>query len=118
MNSIDELLSSLTVELRRGTLVLSVLSQLHTPEYGYSLVQKLEEKNALIEAGTLYPLLRRLEKQKLLTSEWDTTESRPRKFYVLSDEGKEVYKRLKSEWIDLSKQLQILLMEDEGNEFN
>lgn len=113
MDSIDELLSSLTIELRRGTLVLSVLSQLHTPEYGYSLVQKLEEKNAAIEAGTLYPLLRRLEKQKLLKSEWDTTESRPRKFYVLSDEGKEVYNRLKSEWITFSKQLQILLMEGE-----
>lgn len=113
MDSIDELISSLTIELRRGTLVLSVLSQLHTPEYGYSLVQKLEEKNAAIEAGTLYPLLRRLEKQKLLKSEWDTTESRPRKFYVLSDEGKEVYNRLRSEWINISRQLQILLMEGE-----
>lgn len=113
MDSIDELVSSLTIELRRGTLVLSVLSQLHTPEYGYSLVQKLEEKNAAIEAGTLYPLLRRLEKQKLLKSEWDTTESRPRKFYVLSDEGKEVYNRLRSEWMNISKQLQILLMEGE-----
>lgn len=112
MDSTDELLSSLTIELRRGTLVLSVLSQLHTPEYGYSLVQKLEKKNAAIEAGTLYPLLRRLEKQKLLKSEWDTTESRPRKFYVLSDEGREIYNRLKIEWITLSKQLQKLLMED------
>lgn len=113
MDSIDELISSLTIELRRGTLVLSVLSQLHTPEYGYSLVQKLEEKNAAVEAGTLYPLLRRLERQKLLKSEWDTTESRPRKFYVLSDEGKEVYNRLRSEWINISRQLQILLMEGE-----
>jgi PadR family transcriptional regulator, regulatory protein PadR len=116
MDSIDELLSSLTVELKRGTLVLSVLSQLHNPEYGYSLVQKLEEKNASIEAGTLYPLLRRLEKQKLLTSEWDTSESRPRKFYVLSDEGKEVYHRLKGEWKSISKQLEVLLMEDGNNE--
>jgi PadR family transcriptional regulator, regulatory protein PadR len=116
MDSIDELLSSLIVELKRGTLVLSVLSQLHNPEYGYSLVQKLEEKNASIEAGTLYPLLRRLEKQKLLTSEWDTSESRPRKFYVLSDEGKEVYHRLKGEWKSISKQLEVLLMEDGNNE--
>jgi DNA-binding PadR family transcriptional regulator len=116
MDSIDELLSSLIVELKRGTLVLSVLSQLHNPEYGYSLVQKLEEKNATIEAGTLYPLLRRLEKQKLLTSEWDTSESRPRKFYVLSDEGKEVYHRLKGEWKSISKQLEVLLMEEGNNE--
>ena len=112
MNSIDELMSSLIVELRRGTLVLSVLSQLHTPEYGYSLVQKLEKKNAAIEAGTLYPLLRRLEKQKLLTSNWDTSESRPRKFYVLSAEGKEVYERLKNEWKYISIQMYDLLKED------
>lgn len=116
MDSIDELVISLIVELKRGTLVLSVLSQLHKPEYGYSLVQKLEKKNTLIEAGTLYPLLRRLEKQQLLISNWDTSESRPRKFYVLSDKGKEVYGRLKSEWKFLSKQLEVLLMEDDSNE--
>jgi DNA-binding PadR family transcriptional regulator len=115
MDSIDDLISSLTVELKRGTLVLLVLSQLRTQEYGYSLVQKLEEKNAPIDAGTLYPLLRRLEKQKLLVSEWDTSESRPRKFYMLSQEGKEVYTRLKNEWESLSKQLENLLMEDEDN---
>lgn len=118
MDSIDALVSSLIVELRRGTLVLSVLSQLYTPEYGYSLVQKLEEKNATIEAGTLYPLLRRLEKQQLLTSQWDTSESRPRKFYVLSDKGKQVFHQLKLEWKSLSVQLEILLMEDDNNEFN
>lgn len=112
----EELISSLIVELRRGTLVLSVLSQLHTKEYGYSLVQKLEEKNSPIDAGTLYPLLRRLEKQELLISSWDTTESRPRKFYELSDKGKEVYDQLKLEWESISKQLNRLLMEGEKNE--
>jgi PadR family transcriptional regulator, regulatory protein PadR len=106
MDSMDELMSSLIVELRRGTLVLSVLSQLENPEYGYSLVQKLEEKNSIIEAGTLYPLLRRLEKQQLLTSRWDTSKSRPRKFYVISDEGKQVYLRLVSEWKALTAQLE------------
>lgn len=116
MNSMDELIDSLIIELKRGTLVLSVLSQLHSAEYGYSLVQKLEEKNVPIEAGTLYPLLRRLEKQKLLISEWDTSESRPRKFYILSEEGKEVYARLKNEWKFISKQLEILLKEDDNNE--
>lgn len=112
MSSIDELMASLIVELRRGTLVLSVLSQLHQPEYGYSLVQKLEEKNSVVEAGTLYPLLRRLEKQQLLISQWDTTENRPRKFYVLSDEGKQVYQQLKQEWRNLTSQLEKLLEED------
>ena len=113
MKSMEELLNSLVVELRRGTLILSVLSQLSHPEYGYSLVQKMEDKNAAIEAGTLYPLLRRLEKQKLLSSQWDTSESRPRKFYVLSEEGKTVYQRLKAEWFTLSKQLEVLMMEED-----
>lgn len=114
MESINELINSLIIELKRGTLVLSVLSQLEKPEYGYSLAQKLEEKNTPIEAGTLYPLLRRLEKQNLLTSQWDTSESRPRKFYVLSDMGKEVYKSLKEEWRALSRQLQGLIEEEEA----
>ncbi len=113
MESFDELINSLIIELKRGTLVLSVLSQLNNPEYGYSLVQKLEEKNTPIEAGTLYPLLRRLEKQSLLISQWDTSESRPRKFYVLSDMGKQVYTSLKKEWRTLSQQLEGLLKEDE-----
>jgi DNA-binding PadR family transcriptional regulator len=113
LEAYDELINSLIIELKRGTLVLSVLSQLKNPEYGYSLVQKLEEKSTLIEAGTLYPLLRRLEKQGLLTSEWDTSESRPRKFYVLSEEGKAVYQHLKREWRTLSEQLELLLKEDE-----
>jgi PadR family transcriptional regulator PadR len=115
MNPMEELINSLIVELRRGTLVLSVLSQLYKPEYGYSLVQKLEEKNALIEAGTLYPLLRRLEKQNLLISQWDTSESRPRKFYVLSEDGRKVYQRLKGEWLNLSTQLEVLFKEDDKN---
>ena len=109
MDSMDELISSLTVELKRGTMVLLVLSQLHELEYGYSLVQKLEEKKVPIEAGTLYPLLRRLEKQKLLISEWDTSESRPRKFYKLSKVGEEVYIILKQEWKTISSLLEDLL---------
>lgn len=115
---VNELINSLTVELKRGTMVLLVLSQLRTQEYGYSLVQKLEEKNAPIEAGTLYPLLRRLEKQNLLISEWDTSESRPRKFYTLSKEGEEVYLQLKKEWRSISALLEVLLKEDEENETN
>jgi len=111
MNTMDELLNSFLIELKRGTLVLSVLSQLGEKEYGYSLVQKLEEKGVPIEPGTLYPLLRRLEKQELLTSEWDTTESRPRKFYVLSEKGSRVFTVLKSEWLGLTATMDDLLKE-------
>lgn len=108
----EELLSSLTTELKRGSLVLSVLSQLHEPEYGYSLLQKLETKGLAIESGTLYPLLRRLEKQDLLKSQWDTTESRPRKFYVISPMGSDVYQKLKDEWQTMSKKISILIGEE------
>lgn len=75
-------------------------------------MQKLEKKNAPIEAGTLYPLLRRLEKQKILISKWDTSESRPRKFYTLSEEGKVVYQQLKTEWSAISNLMAELLKEE------
>ncbi|MFF2447981.1 PadR family transcriptional regulator [Neobacillus sp. NPDC058068] len=110
------LLDTFTTELRRGTLTLAVLSQLRTPQYGYSLVQQLENAGVAIEQSTLYPLLRRLEKQELVTSSWDTTESRPRKFYVLSDYGIEVYKQLKDEWKKMTLELKSLLQGDDNVE--
>lgn len=94
----ENVISNLILELRRGTQVLAVLSQLYEMKYGYSLLQDLENKNIKIEAGTLYPLLRRLETQGLLISEWDTSESRPRKYYLLSEEGKKTLAILKNEW--------------------
>lgn len=100
---------SLKVELRRGTQILAVLSQLTDKEYGYSLLEKLDNKSINIEAGTLYPLLRRLESQGLLKSEWDTTESRPRKYYVISDFGSEVLQELKNEWITINKEMDIII---------
>ena len=105
----SNLLDSLIIELRRGTLTLAVLSQLQTKQYGYSLVQLLEQSGISIEQSTLYPLLRRLEKQELVESIWDTTESRPRKYYVLTDFGIEIYQKLRKEWLVNSKQLNELL---------
>ena len=112
------LLNSLSTELRRGTLTLAVLSQLRTPQYGYSLVQLLEDSSITIEQSTLYPLLRRLEKQELVTSSWDTSESRPRKYYVLSEYGLEIFLKLKDEWIRNSKELYELLKGEEEDEIN
>lgn len=111
----NDLLHSLKTELRRGTLTLAVLSQLDTPQYGYSLVQILEESGVAIEQSTLYPLLRRLEKQELVTSHWDTSESRPRKYYVLSAFGKEIFQQLKEEWEKMSRELNYLLKGVENN---
>ena len=112
------LLESLIVELRRGTLTLAVLSQLREPQYGYSLVQRLENLNITIEQSTLYPLLRRLEKQELVTSSWDTSESRPRKYYVLTKFGLETYTALKAEWLNSSAELYKLIQGEKENEFN
>ncbi|KAA9021587.1 PadR family transcriptional regulator [Niallia endozanthoxylica] len=112
------LLNSLLTELRRGTLTLAVLSQLRTPQYGYSLVQLLEQSGISIDQSTLYPLLRRLEKQELVTSSWDTSESRPRKYYVLSEYGMEIFLQLKKEWIRSSKEMYGLLKGEEDDESN
>ncbi|PFA24769.1 PadR family transcriptional regulator [Bacillus cereus] len=114
----NTLLNSLTTELRRGTLTLAVLSQLQKPQYGYSLVQLLEQSGIHIDQSTLYPLLRRLEKQELVTSSWDTSESRPRKYYVLSEYGLEIFLQLKREWMDNSKKLLEVLKGDENDESN
>lgn len=98
MAEIEEIVNGLILELRRGTLILSVLSRLDQPKYGYSLVQELSEKGIEIDAGTLYPLLRRLEKQGLLESSWELADSRPRRYYFLSETGRQVYDRLREEW--------------------
>ncbi len=101
-------IDNLKVELRRGTQIILVLSQLTSKEYGYSLLEKLEKANMSIEAGTLYPLLRRLESQGLLSSEWDTTESRPRKYYVISEFGKMVLEELINEWENINDELKFI----------
>lgn len=94
----DDILSNHRLELRKGTLVLAVLSELKTKHYGYSLVEKLNTQGLTIDQNTLYPLLRRLDKHGLLDSVWDVEEPRPRKYYVLSELGKELYNDLVEEW--------------------
>lgn len=105
----DETITGLFQELRRGTIIIGVLSQLFDPQYGYSLVTSLEDKGMSIDPGTLYPLLRRLEKQNLLESKWDTNEARPRKYYLLSQTGKEVYRQLCDEWKQINISLERLI---------
>lgn|SRR5690625_188863 len=113
MKSIDQQIENLQQELRRGVITLATLSQLSDPQYGYSLVTTLKEKGLSVEAGTLYPLLRRLEKQGLLKSEWDTTETRPRKYYYLSDIGKVVLTLLRDEWEQIVRSLDSLMKGEE-----
>jgi len=89
-------------ELRRGTVVLACLRLLRRPGYGYALLEALESRGFSAEANTLYPLLRRLEKQGHLTSEWNTDEARPRKFYRTSPEGERLADALATDWASLS----------------
>ena len=110
---VSRLNDKLTQELRRGILVLAALSQLGDAQYGYSLKQRLSERGLEIDQGTLYPLLRRLEKQGLLNSEWDVEGSRPRRYYVLSPTGVQVVQRLSDVWHDLGKVLDSLLTSEE-----
>lgn len=109
----DELLQGLITELRRGTLTLAVLSCLSQPQYGYSLLQNMEDKGIRVEANTLYPLLRRLETQGLLQSSWDTAETRPRKYYTLSERGLALFERLREEWRRMGREMERLLKEEQ-----
>jgi DNA-binding PadR family transcriptional regulator len=118
MPDVNETINGLLNELRRGTIVIGVLSQLYKPQYGYSLVPILEEKGLSVDPGTLYPLLRRLEKQELLESKWDTNEARPRKYYLLSPFGQEVYTGLCREWRKLIISMEAVMKDSEGGESN
>ncbi len=108
----DEVLSGLILELRRGSIVLAVLSQLAQPMYGYHLVNVLSESGVAVEVNTLYPLLRRLEGQGVLKSEWETGGAKPRKYYVMTDVGREIYSMLKKHW-DATVNSMHVLMEGE-----
>ena len=114
MGEEKDLLSSLLLELRRGTLTISVLSQMKEPKYGYALVQSLEEKGVAIDPNTLYPLLRRLENQGLLESKWETGGAKPRKYYQRTKCGTEIYEKLKAYWQNLSAGMERLLREEES----
>lgn len=111
MNS-QEIVEKLRLELRRGALPLAVLAQLREEHYGYSLRRELNEKGLEIDEGTLYPLVRRLEKQGLLTSEWRFDEKRKKRYYRLSKLGQEVLESLVIEWRVLNDSIDAVLKEN------
>src|SRR5437879_12656269 len=100
---------NLRLELRRGCLVLAVLAELRSERYGYTLRKALAEHGMAIDEGTLYPLLRRLESQGLLVSEWREEDKRNKRFYLLSADGKAMLKQLLVEWKSIDSSLNRIL---------
>jgi len=100
-------------EMRRGGIVLAAMSQLKQEQYGYSLIKNLKEKGFEVGQDTLYPLLRRLEQQGLLDSEWRVDDPRPRRYYILNETGAEMLRDLKAAWREQQKIIRRLLDETE-----
>jgi PadR family transcriptional regulator PadR len=105
----DEVLKNLRLELRRGCLILAVLAELRDERHGYTLRKALAGQGLEIDEGTLYPLLRRLESQGLLVSEWRQEDKRNKRFYRLSADGKVILKQLAAEWKSINASLEGIL---------
>jgi PadR family transcriptional regulator, regulatory protein PadR len=106
-----EILENLKMELRRGCLIVAVLAQLRTEQYGYTLRKALADDGLAIDEGTLYPLLRRLETQGLLVSEWREEDKRNKRFYRLSAAGEQILGQLLEEWQSINASLNKILQE-------
>jgi DNA-binding PadR family transcriptional regulator len=112
MKDFENTFENVSVELRRGLTNLVVLSQCKQPVYGYELVKTLGDKGFPLEANTVYPLLRRLEKQGFLRSDWDTSTEKPRKYYQISPVGLRFYDRLRAHWYDNNRIVQEIIEEN------
>ena len=110
-NSGAEVLENLKLELRRGCLIVAVLAQLRTEQYGYTLRKALADDGLTIDEGTLYPLLRRLETQGLLVSQWREEDKRNKRFYRLSATGEQILEQLLAEWQSINASLSKILQE-------
>jgi PadR family transcriptional regulator PadR len=106
-----EILENLKMELRRGCLIVAVLAQLRTEQYGYTLRKALADDGLAIDEGTLYPLLRRLETQGLLVSQWREEDKRNKRFYRLSPAGEQILNQLHEEWQSINTSLNKILQE-------
>jgi PadR family transcriptional regulator PadR len=104
-----DVIENLRLELRRGSLILAVMAELRSEQYGYTLRKALEDHGLAMDEGTLYPLLRRLETQGLLVSEWREQDKRNKRFYKLSPDGRAVLKQLQAEWKEIGEALNGIL---------
>ncbi len=109
MTIAENLFENLRLELRRGCLTLAVLAQLRQEHYGYTLRKALAERGLVIDESTLYPLLRRLESQGLLVSEWREEDKRNKRFYHLSSDGEQMFVQLLQEWNEINASINNIL---------
>jgi PadR family transcriptional regulator PadR len=109
MTLAENLFENLRLELRRGCLTLAVLAQLRKEHYGYTLRKALAGRGMVIEESSLYPLLRRLETQGLLTSEWREEDKRNKRFYKLSSDGEQMFNQLLEEWHSINTSIHNIL---------
>ncbi len=109
-----EVLENLQLELRRGCLIIAVLAELRREQYGYTLRKSLADNGIAIDEGTLYPLLRRLETQGLLASEWREQDKRNKRFYRLSPQGELILAQLLTDWEAMSSSLEAILKRTES----
>ena len=109
MDELNDIYANFVVELRRGVTNLVVLNQCQKPAYGYQLVKELAENNIPIEGNTVYPLLRRLEDQGLLRSDWDTSTDNPRKYYQITENGRQLLAQITSYWRESVKNIESIL---------
>lgn len=101
----DDLFENLRLELRRGSLTIAVLAALRNEQYGYTLRKALADRGMAIDENTLYPLLRRLESQGLLVSEWREEDKRNKRFYRVSSDGEAILQKLLEEWQAINSSL-------------
>ena len=113
-DKVTDLEQRLALELKRGVVALAVLSALREPGYGNSLQQRLVDRGLDVDQGTLHPLLRRLDEQRLLESDWNVEGARPRKYYRLSVDGERVLASMRGQWADLVRVVDGLLESSEG----
>jgi PadR family transcriptional regulator PadR len=111
-DDLPSLFENLRLELRRGSLTLAVLAQLRIERYGYTLRKALADDGLDIDEGTLYPLLRRLETQGLLVSQWREEDKRNKRFYRLSPEGEQILQQLLAEWKSIHQSLTVILKQE------
>jgi PadR family transcriptional regulator PadR len=103
-------------QFKRGILEIIILKLLSIREmYGYELITALNEKSPFfaIKEGTLYPILYRLEDEKMMETRWDQTKARgiPKKYYSITPKGMETLEQNKKLWLEFSSDVEKILNE-------